>query len=146
MCRPWPPGTGSPQAFLAEGKIKDAVSHYKRVLGDREKVLGRGHPDTMATAESLSAAYHAAGRMPTALQLSEQCCADSERVLGPDHPDTLARMANLAQLYNEVGRMGDAEALLRRTAAYRERVLPHTLNRGRAYQDRDLFLLNSDGL
>jgi hypothetical protein len=100
------------------------VSHYKRLLGDREKVLGRGHPDTIATAADLSAAYRAAGRMPAALQFSEQCCADSERVLGPDHPDTLARMANLAHLYHEVGRIGDAESLRRRTTTYRERGLP----------------------
>ena len=76
-------------AFLAEGKNKDAISHYKRVLSDREKVIGRNHPDTIATTANLAAAYQAAGRMPAAMQLSEQCCADSERVLGPDHADTL---------------------------------------------------------
>ena len=51
-------------ACLAEGKIKDAISHYKRVLSDREKVLGRDHPDTIATTANLAAAYQAAGRMP----------------------------------------------------------------------------------
>ena len=95
-------------ACLAEGKIKDAISHYKRALSDREKVLGRDHPDTLATTANLAAAYQAAGRMPAAMQLSEQCCAESERVLGPDHADTLARLANLAHLYYAVGRVGDA--------------------------------------
>jgi hypothetical protein len=89
------------------------------VLGDREKVFGHGHPATITTGASLSAAYRAAGRMPAALQLAEKCCADSERVLGLDHPDTLARMAKLAHLYDEVGRIGDAAELLRRTG------LPH---------------------
>jgi hypothetical protein len=44
-------------ACLADGKIKDAVAHYKRVLSDREKVLGRGHPDTLAATANLAAAY-----------------------------------------------------------------------------------------
>ena len=112
-------------ACLAEGKVKDAISHYKRALSDREKVLGRGHPDTLATSANLAAAYQTAGRMPAAMQLSEQCCADSERVLGPDHADTLARLANLAHLYYAVGRVGDAMALLRDTAVRCERVLPY---------------------
>ncbi len=111
-------------ACLAEGKIKDAISQYKRALSDREKVLGRDHPDTIATTANLAAAYQAAGRMPAAMQLSEQCCADSERVLGPDHADTLARLANLAYLYYAVGRVGDAVALLRDIAMRCERVLP----------------------
>ena len=59
-------------AFLAEGKNKDAISHYKRALSDREKVLGRDHPDTLATMANLAAAYRAAGRMPAAMQLSQQ--------------------------------------------------------------------------
>ena len=101
-------------ACLADGKVKDAIAHYKRVLSDREKVLGRAHPATIATAASLSAAYQAAGRMPAAMQYAERCCADSERVLGPDHADTLARLVSLAHLYYAVGRVGDAEALLRR--------------------------------
>ena len=35
-------------ASLAAGKVKDAISHYKRVLADREKVLGSGSFDTLA--------------------------------------------------------------------------------------------------
>jgi len=111
-------------ACLADGKEKDAVAHYKRVLAGREKVLGRGHPDTIATAGRLSAVYQATGRMPAAMQLAERCRADSERVLGSDHADTLARMVNLAHLYYAVGRVGDTAALLRETAARCERVLP----------------------
>ena len=87
-------------------------------------MLGRDHPDTLATTANLAAAYRAAGRMPAAMQLSEQCCADSERVLGPDHADTLARLANLAHLYYAAGRVGDAIALLRDTVIRCERVLP----------------------
>jgi len=88
-------------------------------------VLGRDHPDTIATRASLAGACHTAGRMPLAVQLFEEACADSQRVLGADHADTLARCSRLAHLYYAVGRVGDAEALLRETLARCERVLPY---------------------
>ena len=111
-------------AALAEGRVKDGIKQYKRVLSDREQVLGRDHPDTIATRANLSSAYQAAGRIPDAMRLAELCCADSERVFGPDHPDTLAQMANLAQLYYAAGRVGDAVAMLRQTAIRCEQTLP----------------------
>ena len=88
-------------------------------------MLGRDHPDTIATKASLAGAYYTAGRIPSAVALSEQTCADSERVLGADHADTLARCARLAHVYYAAGRLGDAETLLRDTVARCERVLPY---------------------
>jgi len=95
------------------------------VLADRAAVLGRDHPDTIATKASLAGAYYSSGKMPSAVQFSEQTCADSERVLGADHADTLTRRAQLAHLYYAVGRVGDAQALLRDALARCERVLPY---------------------
>jgi hypothetical protein len=95
------------------------------VLADRAAVLGRDHPETIATKASLAGAYYTSGKMPSAVQLSEQTCADSERVLGADHADTLTRRAQLAHLYYAVGRVGDAQALLRDALARCERVLPY---------------------
>ena len=95
------------------------------MLADRSAVLGRDHPDTIATKASLAGAYYSSGKMPSAVQFSEQTCADSERVLGADHADTLARRARLAHLYYAVGRVGDAQTLLRDTVARCERVLPY---------------------
>ena len=110
-------------AYLADGRLKDAIAQYKRVLADREKVLGRDHLDTIATADNLAAVYRTAGRMPAAIQLAERSRADSERVLGNDHADTLARMVNLAHAYYAVGRLGDAVLLLHETAIRCDRVL-----------------------
>ena len=88
------------------------------------QVLGRVHPDTIATRADLAAAYAAAGRIPDAAYLTEQCCADSEQALGPDHAVTLARMYSMAQLYYTAGRVGDAVAVLRQTAIRCDRTLP----------------------
>jgi tetratricopeptide (TPR) repeat protein len=109
---------------IADGRVKEAIRHYKRALTDREEVLGPDHPDTIAARGNLGYAYHTAGRMASALQFYEQACAGYEQVLGADHPDTLARRANLAHAYYTAGRLSDATALLRDTAARCERVLP----------------------
>ncbi len=106
------------KVVLPDGQIKKALSHYKRVLADRERVLGRAHLETIAARGSLGSAYHAAGRMGSALQLYEQTRADYERVLGADHPDTLAYRANLAKRLLQGGpaeRRDDAAPRYRRT-------------------------------
>ena len=111
-------------AYLADGRIKDATSNYKKVLADRERVLGPDHLDTIAARGNLGSAYHSAGKMASAVQLYEQTCEGYRRVLGPDHTDTLARSANLASAYYSVGRLTDALSLLRDTMSRCERVLP----------------------
>jgi hypothetical protein len=35
-------------AAMADGRVKEAIKHYKRALADREEVLGPDHPDTIA--------------------------------------------------------------------------------------------------
>ena len=64
------------EACLADGQARKAISHYKKVLG-RDRVLGRGHPETITSRAGLAAACFAAGRMPSATQIFEQCCTDS---------------------------------------------------------------------
>jgi len=97
---------------------------YKRVLAERERVLGPDHLDTIAARGSLGATYHSAGRMADALKLYEQTREGYVRVLGPDHPDTLSRSARLGHAYYAVGRAGDGLTLLRDTQARCERALP----------------------
>ena len=96
-------------ASLAAGLPKDAISCYKRVLADRERVLGPDHPDTIAARGNLAAANFSAGRMAAAVQLYEETCAAYIRLFGPDHPDTLARRANLANARSWWASSGKAE-------------------------------------
>lgn len=53
--------TRDPRGRGLPGKTKGAISHYKRVLADRESVLGRGHPDSIASRAGLAAAYYRPG-------------------------------------------------------------------------------------
>ena len=120
-----------------------AVAVGKQLTADLERVLGRDHPYTLNSRNSLAAAYQSAGRSAEAIPLFERTLVAQERVLGPDHPDTLTSRNNLAVVYRDAGRAAEAIPLFERTLVDRERLLgadhPSTLNsRGNlatAYRD-----------
>jgi len=62
-------------------------------------VLGKEHPDTLASVHNLAALYQAQGRYSEAEPLYKRALEAYERVLGKGHPDTLASVNNLAALY-----------------------------------------------
>jgi tetratricopeptide (TPR) repeat protein len=87
------------------------IAIAESLLADRERVLGRDHPDTLRTRNNLADAYMAAGRTAEAVALYEQNLTDRERVLGRDHPDTLRTLNNLAGAYLAAGRTAEAADL-----------------------------------
>jgi hypothetical protein len=56
-------------ALLEADRVKRVVSACKRVLADRQGVLGSDHPDIIAWA-SLAGAYQASGKVPLAVELA----------------------------------------------------------------------------
>jgi tetratricopeptide (TPR) repeat protein len=102
---------------------QQAIVIGEPLIADQERVLGPGHPDTLASRNELARAYWVAGRTSEAIALNEQTLAARERVLGPDHPDTLSSANNLAITYAIAGRTDEAIALFEQTLAARERVL-----------------------
>ena len=86
-------------AYLAAGRLDEAIPLYERTLADYERVLGETHPDTLTSRNNLALAYKDAGRLDEAIPLYERTLADYERVLGETHPDTLASRNNLAGAY-----------------------------------------------
>jgi len=93
------------------------------VLADCERLLGRDHPDTLASRHNLAGAYESAGWPREAIALHERNLADRERLLGPDHPDTMASRHKLAEAYMWAGRRHKAIDLCERNLADRERLL-----------------------
>ena len=49
-------------AYLAAGRLGEAIPLYEQVLADHLRVLGPDHPHTLASRNNLAAAYKAAGR------------------------------------------------------------------------------------
>jgi non-specific serine/threonine protein kinase/serine/threonine-protein kinase len=105
--------------------------HLLRALELRERELGRDHPDTLGTMNSLSVLYWIQGRYDEAEPLFLATLEARRRVLGPDHPHTLASMHNLATLYNNRGLYEKAEPLFLETLEKHKQVLgedhPNTL-------------------
>jgi len=112
--------------LLGLGDFAQAIDYGEILLADCERVLGETHPGTLASRNSLAAAYREAGRLVEAIPLLERTLADCERALGDTHPDTLIFRNNLAAGYRSAGRLDEAIPLLERTLADRERVLGYT--------------------
>ena len=110
-------------AYLAAGRVADAIPLFEQTLVVLQRQLGPDHPDTLTSRNNLASAYQDAGRVAEAIQLYEQNLAVRERLPGPDHPSTLNSRGNLAAAYLAADRVADAIALLEQTLAGRDRVL-----------------------
>jgi RNA polymerase sigma factor (sigma-70 family) len=130
-------------AYLAAGRVAEAIPLFEQILAVRQRMLGPDDPETLTSQNNLASAYQDAGRVAEAIRLYEPNLEVRERLLGPDHPSTLNSLGNLAAAYLGVGRAAEAIPLLERTLADRERVLgPDHLdtqtsrkNLAKAYQD-----------
>ena len=58
-------------AYVSAGRITEAITLYEQVLPDRIRVLGKNHPDTLATLNALARAYKDAGFQNKATALLE---------------------------------------------------------------------------
>ena len=110
-------------AYLAAGRVADAIPLFEQTLVVLQRQLGADHPDTLTLQNNLAAAYQDAGRVAEAIQLYEQNLAVRERLQGPDDPSTLNSRGNLAAAYLAADRVADAIALFEQTLAGRQQVL-----------------------
>jgi tetratricopeptide (TPR) repeat protein len=107
-------------AYLAAGRLDDAIPLYERAVVGSERVLGEIHPSTLAARSNLASAYESAGRLAEAIPLYERTLADREQVLGERHPSTLAARSNLASAYESARRPAKAIPLYERIIGDRE--------------------------
>ena len=105
------------------GLYPEAAKQLDAALDLRRRVLGREHPDTLRSMNSLAHVYWREGKYAQAEALQSQALQVQRRVLGPEHPDTLRSMNNLAIDYGAQGKYAQAEALYSQTLEIRRRVL-----------------------
>jgi len=130
-------------AYLAAGRVADAIPLFEQTLAVLQHQLGPDHPDILTSQNNLASAYQDAGRVAEAIRLYELNLVARERLLGADDPGTLNSRGSLAAAYLAAGRGADAIPLLEQTLASRKLVLgpdhPDTQtsrrNLARAYQD-----------
>jgi hypothetical protein len=96
------PGMARLANYLGErGSYAAALELQQRVLAAKERVLGPGHPGTLATRNNPAYWTGAAGDAAAARDQFAALLPISERILGPDHPDTLTTRADLAHWKGE---------------------------------------------
>ena len=130
-------------AYLAAGRVAEAIPLFEQILAARQRVLGPDDPETLISQNNLASAYQDAGRIAEAIQLYKLNLEMRERLLGPRHPSTMNSRGNLAAAYRDGGRVIEAIPLLEQVLADREQVLgpdhPDTLATQKklatAYQD-----------
>ena len=88
---------------LAGHRPRELV-RMRRVLEEREHLLGSDNPDTLMSRSNVAYETAAAGDHTRARDLFAALVDDHARILGPDHPDTLASRSNVAY---ETGAAGD---------------------------------------
>ena len=130
------------EAYIGQGRSKEAEELLMQVLEARKGVLGVEHPDTLSSISNLAHTYQEQGRWKEAEELYMQVIEAQKRVLKLEHPDTLTSLHNLAYTYREQGRLGEAEEVYVQVIEAEKTVLgvehPNTLtslhNLGCTYQ------------
>ena len=87
------------------------------MVADASRVLGAGHPVTLAARASLADAYQAAAQGKEALTAYQMLMTDSARLLGARHPSTLAIRDRLAAAFLANGQPKGAIEHYKRLAA-----------------------------
>jgi tetratricopeptide (TPR) repeat protein len=99
-----------------------AVVHWTRLVGTSQRLLGPGHPHTLAAGTDLARALQAARQSADALTWWQWAAAGHARLHGPDHPAALAARVSVGQAMTAAGQTGDAITVLDQAVADCERV------------------------
>jgi tetratricopeptide (TPR) repeat protein len=100
-----------------------AIAYWRELAAVSDRILGPGHPDTLAAGQRLADAYLTAGRAAEAVSWFQWVLADRARALGPDHPATIAARRNLGHSAMAAGQLSDAISTLNDSVGDYERTL-----------------------
>lgn len=105
------------------GQYAEAEPLEREILEQRTRLLGKEHPDTLRSVDSLANVLNNKGNYSGAEVLYRQAVEVYERTLGKDHFDTLYSVSNLANALDAEGDYAGAETLYRRCLETYERTL-----------------------
>jgi tetratricopeptide (TPR) repeat protein len=106
-----------------KGQYAEAEAMNRQTLELKETVLGKEHPDTLASMNNLAVSLRQQGKYVEAEAMHRQTLELKETVLGKEHPDTLMSMMGLASSLGQQGKYAEAEAMNRQTLQLKETVL-----------------------
>ena len=109
--------------FYSSGDYTQALEWYEKDLATSEKVLGKEHPITAKTYNSIASVHNDQGNYAKALEWFEKALAIREKVMGKEHPDTATTYNNIALAYDKLREYAKALEWLEKALAIREKVL-----------------------
>ena len=89
-----------------------AVAYWREIAAGCDRILGRGHPDTLVAGEHLAQAYLAAGRAAEAVSWFRWVVAERARVLGSDHTGTIEAQHDFGRALVAADQNSDAVTVL----------------------------------
>jgi tetratricopeptide (TPR) repeat protein len=99
-----------------------AIAYWHNLASVSDRILGPGHPDTLAVREQLARACLAAGRAEEAAAALQLVLTERVRVLGPDHPSAIVARRDLGRALVAAAHYDEAVTALERAAADDQRV------------------------
>jgi tetratricopeptide (TPR) repeat protein len=110
-------------AFVAAGRVSEAVAWYQRVMAEWGKAYGPDHPRTLAARVRLGRVLVTAGLYDEAISVLTAALTDAERAYGPGHPECAIIRDEVAAGYRAAGELNEAIRLYRLILGDRERTL-----------------------
>ena len=123
----WTSG-GIPRLLLAAGQSLDAagltgpaVTWWRALAADSQRLAGPAHPGTLVAGGQLAGALLAAGQPAEAVTWFRWLASSSASMLGPDHRGTVAAQVSLGRALTAAGQPDQALSVLDEAAARSER-------------------------
>ncbi|MGH7180235.1 MAG: tetratricopeptide repeat protein, partial [Tepidisphaeraceae bacterium] len=110
-------------SYHSIGRTDLAMPHIETALGQRRRVEGNDHPDTIHAIILAGVLMNAYGKITDAESLLREGLQRGRRVLSPDDQDLFAAMNTLGYVMFQQGRIDEAELLYREGLEGRRRVL-----------------------
>ena len=98
-----------------------ALEWFQRVLDGREKTLGKDHPSTLTTVNSMAGVFESRGEYGKALEWFQRALDGREKTLGKDHPLTLNTVHCMAHIFESRGEHDKALEWFQRALDGREK-------------------------
>jgi len=95
-------------AYVASGRVSEAVAWYKRILADWSRTIGPDHPRTLAARVTLGRVLVSAGLYEDAIGVLIAALTDAERAYGAGHPECSAIRDEVAAGYRAAGELSEA--------------------------------------
>ena len=110
-------------AYVAAGRVAEAVAWYQRIMAEWGHAFGPDHPRTLAARVRLGRVLVTAGLYEDAIGVLTAALNDAERAYGPGHPESASIRDEVAAGYRAAGELNEAIRLYRLILGERERSL-----------------------